>query len=88
VILNTLKAFIKTYFVRVGPLTWMFTMTDYSTNTGVEGHKVTNNNRRRSTDFAPSLDYVTKELVSEFIENQQQMTPPEKSFIQKLLQED
>jgi len=63
-------------------------MTDYSTNTGVEGQKVTKNNRRRSTDFAPSLDYVTKELVSEFIENQQQMTPPEKSFIQKLLQED
>jgi hypothetical protein len=67
----------------------MFTMTDYATNTGVEGLKVTNNNnRRRSTDLAPSLDYVTKELVSEFIENQQQMAPPEKSFIQKLLQED
>ena len=64
-------------------------MTDYSTNTGVEGHKVTaNNNRRRSTDSAQPLDYVTKELVSEFIENQQQMAPPEKSFIQKLLQED
>ena len=63
-------------------------MTDYSTNTGVEGHKDTNNNRRRSTDFAPSLDYVTKELVSEFIENQQQTAAPEKSFIQKLLQED
>jgi len=64
-------------------------MTDYSTNTGVEGHKVTdNNNRRRSTDLAQPLDYVTQELVSEFIENQQQMTPPLKSFIQKLLQED
>ncbi len=64
-------------------------MTDYFTNTGVEGHKVTDkNNRRRSTDSALPLDYVTKELVSEFIENQQQMAPPEKSFIQKLLQED
>ncbi len=64
-------------------------MTDYATNTGVEGHKVTdNNNRRRSTDLAQPLDYVTQELVSEFIENQQQMTPPLKSFIQKLLQED
>jgi hypothetical protein len=67
----------------------MFTMTDYSTNTGVEGNRVTDkNNRRRSTDSAQPLDYVTKELVSEFIENQQQMAPPEKSFIQKLLQED
>ncbi len=64
-------------------------MTDYSTNTGVEGHKVSdNNNRRRSTDFAQPLDYVTKELVDEFIENQQKMTPPLKSFIQKLLRED
>ena len=64
-------------------------MTDYSTNTGVEGHKVTDsNNRRRSTDFAQPLDYVTKELVDEFIENQQKMTPPLKSFIQKLLRED
>ena len=63
-------------------------MTDYSTNTGVEGYKVTDkNSRRRSTDSAQPLDYVTKELVSEFIENQQQMAPPEKSFIQKLLQE-
>jgi hypothetical protein len=34
------------------------------------------------------LDYVTKELVDEFIENQQQMRPPLKSFIQKLLRED
>jgi|GEM_PF-1666292 hypothetical protein len=67
----------------------MFTMTDYSTNTGVEGRKVTDNkNRRRSTDFAQPLDYVTKELVDEFIENQQQMRPPLKSFIQKLLRED
>jgi hypothetical protein len=67
----------------------MFTMTDYSTNTGVEGHKVTdNNNRRRSTDMAQPLDYVTKELVDDFIENQQQKTPPLRSFIQKLLQED
>lgn len=64
-------------------------MSDYSTSTGVEGHEVTdNNNRRRSTDIAQPLDYVTKELVSEFIETQQQMTPPLRSFIQTLLKED
>lgn len=64
-------------------------MTDYAPNRGVEGRKVNdNNNRRRSTDFAQPLDYVTKELVSEFIENQQQTTPPLKSFIKKLLPED
>jgi hypothetical protein len=38
--------------------------------------------------MAQPLDYVTKELVDDFIENQQQKTPPLKSFIQKLLQED
>ena len=64
-------------------------MTDYSTNTRVAGHEVTDNsNCWRCTDLAQPLDYVTKELVSEFIENQQQMRPPLKSFIQKLLQED
>ena len=61
-------------------------MTDYSTNTRVAGHEVTdNNNCWRCTDLAQPLDYVTKELVSEFIENQQQMRPPLKSFIQKML---
>ena len=40
--------------------------------------------RRRKTDMSQPLDYVAKELVSEFIENAQRQALPSKSFIQKL----
>ncbi len=64
-------------------------MTNHSTTIKMEERAVTDsNNRRRSTDTAQPLDYVTKELVSEFIEPQQQMAPPSKSIIQKLLKVD
>jgi len=64
----------------------MFTMTDRSTMTEEEGLDVTDRtNRRRVTDIPQPLDYATKELVSEFIENQQPTAPPLKSLIRKLL---
>lgn len=41
--------------------------------------------RRRITDMPQPLDYVTQELVSEIIENQQAASTPRRSFIQRLL---
>jgi hypothetical protein len=61
-------------------------MTEYSTITKIEGRDVTaSTNRRRITDRAQPLDYVTKELVSDFIESQPRTAQPLKSFIQKML---
>ena len=42
-------------------------------------------NRRRITDMPQPLDYVTLELVSNIIENQQPVSTPQKSFFQRLL---
>ena len=64
-------------------------MTDYSTMTRREESKTSvNNNRRRITDKAQPLDYVTKELVSDFIESQPRDEQPLKSFFQKILRAD
>ena len=64
-------------------------MTEYSTITKIEGRDVNaDTNRRRITDNAQPLDYVTKELVSEFIESQPRTAQPQKSFIQKILKVD
>jgi len=45
-------------------------------------------NRRRATDRPQPLDYVTRTLVREIIENQETTAPPPRSFIQKLLKVD
>jgi len=64
-------------------------MTEYSTITRKEGRDISgSNNRRRITDRAQPLDYDTKELVSDFIENQPRTAPPLKSFIHKMLKVD
>ena len=62
-------------------------MTIDTTIRGVEGIEVTESTdrRRRKTDIAQPLDYVAKELVGEFIENQQRTAQPQNSFIKKLL---
>jgi hypothetical protein len=64
-------------------------MTKYSTITGKEGRDVNaSSNRRRITDKAQPLDYVTKGLVSDFIDSQPRTAQPLKSFIQKMLKVD
>jgi len=42
-------------------------------------------NRRRITDMPQPLDYVTRELVSEIIENHRSTVIPRKSFFHWLL---
>ncbi len=44
--------------------------------------------RRRVTDIPQPLDYVSRELVGEFIENHRRPTAPVKSFVKKLLKAD
>jgi len=61
-------------------------MTEDTKITANEGNGASDTtNRRRSTDIPQPLDYVTRELVSEFIENPRPTSPPIKSFIKKLL---
>jgi hypothetical protein len=61
-------------------------MTEYSIITKREGRDVgAGTNRRRITDKAQPLDYVTKELVSDFIDSQPRTSQPLKSFFQKML---
>lgn len=64
-------------------------MTEHIKETAKEGRdsNVTNR-RRRSTDNPQPLDYVTRELVKDIVENQQRATTPSKSFIQKILKAD
>lgn len=64
-------------------------MTDNTTSRVVEGLKASdNNNRRRQSDVVQPLDYETRELVGDIIENLQQAKPAPKSFIQKLIKND
>jgi hypothetical protein len=64
-------------------------MTDNTTSRVVAGLKASdNNNRRRQSDIVQPLDYETKELVGDIIENLQQAKPAPKSFIQKLIKND
>ena len=41
--------------------------------------------RRRSTDLPPPLDYSTRELVKNIVDNKPADEAPRKSFIRKLL---
>jgi hypothetical protein len=67
----------------------MFTMTDQSTEATNQRVDVSYSaDRRRVTDLPQPLDYVTRELVSGFIEEQQRATPSQQSLIQKLLRVD
>lgn len=44
--------------------------------------------RRRNNDIPQPLDYVTRELVRDIVENRQQTALSPKSFIQKILKAD
>lgn len=64
-------------------------MNENSKITAKQGRKLSDvSNRRRATDRPQPLDYVTRTLVREIIENQQRTAPPPRSFIQKLLKGD
>ena len=64
-------------------------MTEYSTMTRREESETSaTNNRRRITDKAQPLDYVTKELVSDFIESRPTDSQSQKTFFQKILKAD
>jgi len=64
-------------------------MTDNYKIRGNEGRDGTDSGkRRRITDIPQPLDYVSRELVGEFIENHRRTAPPVKSFLKKLLKND
>ncbi len=63
----------------------MFNMIDYPT-TGKENLDTAEHaNRRRVTDILQPLDYVTNDLVGDFIDSHRRAEPPTKSFFGKLL---
>ncbi len=60
-----------------------------STETQITSHEITDDRQcRRSTDLVQPVDYVTKGLVDDIIENQQQVSAQTGSFIQRLFEED
>ncbi len=88
-ILNTLIIIRKPYHTPVLTKEWMFNMLYSSTETEISSHEIPDDRQcRRSTDLVQPLDYVTKGLVDEFIEHQQQVSAQTGSFIQRLFEED
>jgi len=70
-------------------LSLILDMTKDSKITQNEGLDITDSvKRRRVTDIPQPLDYVSRELVGEFIENHRRPATPVKSFIKKLLKAD
>jgi len=55
---------------------------------GSRSRRNTDKPRRRSTDNPQPLDYVSRELVREIVENRPATTLSPKSFIQKILRAD
>ena len=84
-ILNTLKASLNAYFCSCLNLNLDVYMTNNSTIRGKEGlDDPDRTNRRGTTDITQPLDYATRGLASEIIENKPREAPILKSFIQKL----
>ena len=85
-ILNTLKASLNDYLCTYLNLNLDVYMTNNSTIRVNERLYVPDStNRRGGTDITQPLDYATRGLESEIIENRPREAPILKSFIQKLL---